>query len=364
MNRVLTNERVISTGEAIREGLEEAAADDPDVIFLAEGVEDPNAVYGTLKGIGQRIGSHRMIEMPLSENALCGVAIGAAMAGKRPVISFHRVEFALLAMEQMVNNAAKAHYVSNGQHRVPLVMRLVVGRGWGQGPAHSQSFETMFASVPGLKVVMPVFAADAKGMMAAAVRDNNPVISIESRWAHYLHGHVPEGLYVEALDGPRRLREGQAATVVATSYMTLEAMRAADTLQQQGVSVDLFDLRLLRPLRLEAIRESVRRTGRLLTVDTGFRLYGAGAEIAADITEHCFAALKAAPRRLGLPDHPTPSSRGLVVNYYPDALRIVEALAGLLDLPAEVETNARQALIAARGDLPVDVPDQYFRGPF
>ena len=364
MHEVLTNERVISTGEAISEGLAEAAVRDPSIIFLAEGVEDPSAVYGTLKGIGQRIGSERMIEMPLAENGMCGVAIGAAMTGKRPVISFHRVEFALLAMEQIVNNAAKTHYVSNGQHAVPLVLRLVVGRGWGQGPAHSQSFETMFAAIPGLKVIMPVFAGDAKGMMAAAVADGNPVISIESRWAHYVRGHVPEGYYTEPLDGPRRLREGDAATVVATSYMTLEAMRAVDTLVERGVAVDLFDLRVLRPLNLEPIRESVRRTGRLLTVDTGFRLYGAGAEIAADITEHCFASLKAAPRRLGLPEHPTPSSRGLVANYYPDARRVVETLSSMLDLSAETAESALESLIAARGDLPIDVPDQFFRGPF
>lgn len=364
MAKDATNERLINTGEAIREGLEEAAAADPNVIFFAEGVADPSGVYGTIKGIGDRIGMERMIEMPVAENGLCGVAIGAAMTGKRPVISFHRVEFALLAMEQMFNNAAKSHYVSCGKHKVPLVLRLVVGRGWGQGPAHSQSFESVFSAVPGLKVIMPVFAEDAKGMMAAAVADDNPVISIESRWAHYVQGHVPTGHYLETLDGPRRIREGGDVTVVASSYMTLEAMRAADELAERGVKVDLFDLRVARPLKLDAIADSVRKTGRLLTLDTGFRTLGMGAEISAEITERCFASLKSAPKRLGLPDHPTPSSRGLIPGFYPDSIQVVRVIAEMLGLEASVTTDVTQALAAARGDLPVDVPDRFFQGPF
>ena len=142
----MTTTRITSTGDAIRDGLTEIAIKDPSVIFLAEGVADPSSVYGTIAGLGKHIAPERIIEMPVAENALTGVAIGAAMMGKRPVLSFHRVEFALLAMEQIVNNAAKAHYISRGRHRVPIVIRLVFGRGWGQGPEHSQSLESMFRS--------------------------------------------------------------------------------------------------------------------------------------------------------------------------------------------------------------------------
>ena len=164
--------KLITTGDAIREGLAEAGKKDKNVLLFAEGIDDPSSVFGTTKDLKQVYGEDRIIEMPVSENGLCGVAIGAALMGKRPVISFHRVEFALLALEQIMNNAAKAHYISNGKHRVPLVIRAIIGRGWGQGPEHSQSLEILFASIPGLKVIMPTFPNDAKGMI-----DQNKKIS-------------------------------------------------------------------------------------------------------------------------------------------------------------------------------------------
>jgi pyruvate/2-oxoglutarate/acetoin dehydrogenase E1 component len=356
--------RTLSTGDAIREGLTEVAKKDPSVIFLAEGVADPTAVFGTIKGLPEHIAPERIIEMPISENGLCGVAIGAAMMGKRPVISFHRVEFALLAMEQIVNNAAKAHYISRGRHRVPLVLRLVVGRGWGQGPEHSQSLETMFALVPGLKVLMPTYPKDAKGMIISAVEDDNPVIVIEHRWVHYVQGQVPAGYYTEPLDGPRAVHEGKDLTIVSTSYMTLEAVRAAEQLEKIGVSATVFDLRVVRPLILDRVIASVAKTGRLMTVDTGFRKFGVGAEIVSEVVSNCFDKLKAPPVRIGLPDHPTPSSRGLIPGIYPDAARIVREAGAELGISSDKVENAVKELEAKRKDLPVDVPDPFFKGPF
>ena len=360
----MTASQTQNLGDAIRDGLTEIAKLDPSVLFFAEGVQDPAALFGTLKHLDQHIDQSRLIEMPIAENGLIGIAIGAAMAGKRPVISLQRVEFALLAMEQILNNAAKIHYVSNGLHRVPIVIRMVVGRGWGQGPEHSQSLEAIFSHVPGLKVIMPAFAADAKGMIISAVEDNNPVICLEHRWSHYAAGEVPEGFYRAPLDGPKRIRGGDRMTIVATSYMTLEAIRAADVLGNLGYPIEVFDLRVLRPLNLDPIAESVARTGRLLTVDTGFRMFGIGAEIAAEITTRCFNDLKAAPVRLGLPDHPTPSSRGLVQGFYPDAARIARSCAAMLDLPEEVIAKAEARIIEERQGLPIDVPDPFFKGPF
>lgn len=360
----MTTTRILSGGAAIREGLIEVAIKDPSVIFFAEGVQDPSAVYGTLTGLRDHIGAERIIEMPLAENALTGVAIGAAMSGKRGVLSFHRVEFALLAMEQIVNNAAKAHYISAGRHKVPIVIRLIVGRGWGQGPEHSQSLEAMFALVPGLKVIMPTFPGDAKGMIIAAVEDDNPVIVIEHRWCHYVQGHVPEGYYTIPLEGPSHLREGKDLTIVATSYMSLEAMRAVDHLRAIGHTADLFDLRVVRPLNLEAIVESVSRTGRLLTVDTGFRKFGIGAEIVAEVVARCFGSLKAAPVRIGLPEHPNPSSRGYLPGLYPDSGTILRAAGPLLGLPSSEAEVAIAHMVSTQPDHPIDVPDPSFKGPF
>ena len=356
--------RMLSLGDAIREGLTEIAMRDSSVLLMAEGVSDPSSVYGTTAGIGKYIDPARIIEMPVSENGLCGVAVGAALMGKRPVISFHRVEFALLAMEQIVNNAAKAHYISNGRAKVPLVIRMIVGRGWGQGPEHSQSMEAVFSHFPGLKVVMPTYPRDGKGLMIAAVEDDNPVLVIEHRWCHYTTGHVPEGYYSEPIDGPRAVHHGTDVTVVATSYMTLEAVRAAEALEKLGYSATVFDLRVLRPLMLDRIFESVQQTGRLLTVDTGFKKYGVGGEVVSEVAAHCFAALKTAPVRLGLPDHPTPSSRGFVPGYYTDSTSILRNIGTMLGIAAAKIESAVAELIAQRKELPIDVPDPFFKGPF
>ena len=360
----MIDDRSITLGEAVREGLSQASKKDNSIIHFAEGIEDPTAVFGTLKGIGDEIGHERMIEMPISENGVTGIAIGAALAGKRPVISFHRVEFALLAMEQIANNAAKLHYVSNGQHNVPLVMRLIVGRGWGQGPEHSQSLESVFAHFPGLKVVMPSLPKDAKGMIIAAVEDNNPVLVIEHRWTHYAVGKVPRDYYSTGISGPQKLKTGDKVTIVATSYMTLESIRAAEVLAQLGIDVELFDLRVLRPLNLESIIESVKKTGKLLTIDTGFRTYGIGSEIVSSITEMCFKFLKAAPVRMGLPDHPTPSSSALIRDFYPNATRILEEVAKLVELDPVILQSAKTSILDQQKNIPIDVPDPFFKGPF
>ncbi|MDA0578276.1 MAG: alpha-ketoacid dehydrogenase subunit beta [Verrucomicrobia bacterium] len=364
MSDAMSDMRMTNTGDAIREGLTEVAIRNPAVIFLAEGAADPSSVYGTIAGLAKHIGPERIIEMPVAENALTGVAIGAAMMGKRPVISFHRVEFALLAMEQIVNNAAKAHYISCGRHRIPLVIRMVVGRGWGQGPEHSQSLETMFALIPGLKVLMPTYPRDAKGMIISAVEDDNPVMVIEHRWCHYVQGQVPSGYYTEPLDGPNVLREGKDLTIVSTSYMTLEAMRAAEQLERIGCSATVLDMRVIRPLMLDRVFASVAKTGRLITVDTGFRKFGIGAEIVSEVVSNCFDKLKSPPIRIGLPDHPTPSSRGLVPGIYPDAARIVREAGAEMGIAVSKIESAVSELVAQRKGLPVDVPDPFFKGPF
>jgi len=359
-----SNEPVIQTATAIRDGLLEVAKRDPSVIFMAEGVEDPTSVFGTLSGIGDIIGKDRMIETPVAENATVGVAIGAAMAGKRPVISFHRVEFALLAMEQIINNAAKINYLSRGKHPVPIVIRLVVGRGWGQGPNHSQSLESIFSHIPGLKVILPTFPADAKGLIIGAVEDPNPVICIENRWCHYVEGNVPDGYYSLPLDGPKIIREGSDFTVVSTSYMTLEASMAAEQLSNIGIEVEILDLRVSRPLNLSHIKKSVQKTGRLLTVDLGWVEYGVGAEIIASIVDQTMDTLKTPPKRLGLASHPTPSSRGLVSHYYPDAVEIARSICENINLPERKKNSVLSEIREMRTSSLIDTPHPAFKGPF
>lgn len=365
MTSTLTNnERILTTAQAINEALQVMGARDKNVLLFAEGVDDPSAVYGTTKGMVPTYGSHRVIEMPVAENGLCGVAIGAAIRGKRPVISFHRVEFALLAMEQIVNNAAKMHYASNGQHKCPIVIRLIIGRGWGQGPQHSQSLESMFACIPGLRVIMPVFPQDTKGMLIAAIEDDNPVVVIEHRWCHFIKGHVDEGYFTENITSPKLLSNGDQATVVATSLSTIEAVKATEALANVGIKTDLFDLRALNPLDPSLIVQSFIKTGRLLTVDTGHKTHGIGGEIIAQVFEQAGTAMKCPPSRIALPDHPVPSSRGYVPGLYPDAKKIVNEVCTMVNASNDTLHHALEFLSANIGKLPVDVPDPTFTGPF
>ncbi|MGB0670207.1 MAG: alpha-ketoacid dehydrogenase subunit beta [Rhodospirillales bacterium] len=360
----ISSTRKQSAAEALRDAMDHALASDPRVFLIGEGVADPKGIFGTTLGLIDAYGPERVIEMPVSENGLTGVAIGAAMMGQRPVLVHQRVEFCLLALEQLINNAAKAHYVSDGKHRVPLVVRMIIGRGWGQGPMHSQALENLFAMIPGLKVVMPAFPADAKGLLLGAIADDNPICFLEHRWMHYASADVPIANEPLALDGPKRIREGSDVTIVATSYMALEAVHAVDELKRVGLTADLFDLRILRPLVLDDIIASVRRTGRLICVDTGFKTLGIGAEIVARVTEACFADLRAAPVRLGLPDTPTPSSRSLAEVYYPTAETIAETAGNLCGAAAFAIRPVVKSLADQRASLPFDIPHPAFKGPF
>lgn len=353
-----------SGSQGIQEALDLSLERDPSVFLIGEGVADPKGIFGTTAGLFQKYGAQRVVETPIAENGFTGVAIGSALLGQRPVVIHQRVEFALLAMEQIVNNAAKTHYVSDGAHSMPLVIRLIVGRGWGQGPLHSQSLETVFSYIPGLKVLMPATAEDCKGMLLSAIEDNNPVIFLEHRWVHYVKGHIPSGYHLTSIDGPKRLWRGDSVTVVSSSYMTLEALQAAKALSKEGCDVDLFDLRVVRPLRLDDIFESVNRTGRLLVVDTGWKTMGPGAEIVAQVTESCFDNLKHPPQRLGLPDHPTPSSKSLAAAFYVRAEHIAIAVARLAELSVDATEKAASKLSADRQSHPIDVPHPSFQGPF
>lgn len=356
--------RILSVTDAIREGLEQTLERDPNVFILGEGVTDPKGVFGTTAGLASRFGRDRVIEMSVAENGWTGVAIGAAMMGARPIMIHQRLEFALLSIEQLFNNAAKSRYVSNGRHRCPMVVRLVVGRGWGQGPAHSQCLEGVFAAVPGVKVVMPSSASDAKGLLVAAIECDDPVIYIEHRWIHHTRGHVAADLKPIPLCGPRLCRQGDAATVVATSYMTLEAQHAADALAEMDCDVELFDLRVVRPLALEDVIASVERTGRLVTIDTGHVTLGIGAEVVATVCSAAFKSLRSPPLRLGLPDAPTPSSSALAGCYYPRSSHLAQAIGSLCGADEKRLDEICQRLEVERSLTPVDVPFQGFKGPF
>lgn len=328
--------RELSYREAIREALGQALERDPRVFLIGEGIDDPGGVFGTTVGLKDRFGRDRVMDMPIAENAMTGVCLGAAMTGMRPVLIHMRVDFLPMAMDQMVNHAAKWSYMTGGRVKAPLAIRAVIGRGWGSAAQHSQSLQAMFAHVPGLQVLMPASPYDAKGMLLAAIAGNAPTLIIEHRWLYDQKEDVPEEPYL-VLPGRALVRkEGKDITIAATSYMVYESLRAAEELEKEGISVEVIDLRSLQPLDEKTIVDSVLKTGRLIAADTGWKSCGISAEVAAVVAEHGHGALKAPVKRICLPAAPTPAGPSLEKAYYPTFEEIVKTAKDIMKAPHPV----------------------------
>jgi len=341
--------------QALNEATDLCMANDPRVQIMGLGVPDPKGVFGSTLGLQEKYGPERVSDLPTAENGMTGVAIGAALAGMRPIVTHIRLDFAVLTLEQLVNQAAKWHYMFGGRMRVPLVVRMIVGRGWGQGPQHSQALHAWFAHVPGLRVVMPTTPHDAKGLLISSIEDDNPVIVIEHRWLYNISGPVPDGMYRVPIGRARVMREGTDVTIVAISYMALEALRAAEVLATHGINAEVIDLRSLRPWDEEAVLHSVHKTRRLVVTDLAWKTGGFSAEILARVAEEGIP-LDVPPRRVCLPDSPTPTSPALAAHYYPRAVDLERTVAAMfeIDMP---EVHAPVA-------IPLDIPDMSFTGPF
>lgn len=349
---------LLTFAKAVNEALSVAMSADPNVICFGLGVDDPKGVFGTTLGLREKFGGERVFDMPTSENAMTGIAIGTALYGLRPVMTHQRLDFALLSIDQLVNNAAKWHFMFGGRRNVPLTVRMIIGRGWGQGPTHSQNLQAWFAHIPGLKVVMPVTAEDAKGLLLSAIFDENPVIVLEHRWLHNMMGDVPDGDHRVPLGKARVLREGKDLTMVAMSYMVVEALHAVDYLREQGISCELIDPRTIKPMDWDAIYRSVEKTGRLFVLDTGAMTGSVAGEVIARVTTERWDALRQHPRRLTMPDIPEPTSFGLTKGLHPraeDVVRIVDEMLGA-QIPVKPLVEQRQ--------YPHDVPGDWFKGPF
>ncbi len=321
-----TATRELSYGSAINEAFTELLEQDPSVLLIGQGLYSPWYVGSSMVELEKKFGTARVIDTPVSENATTGIAIGAAMAGMRPVVIHPRMDFMVLATDQILNQAAKAHYMFGGNVHVPMVIRGIINRGGEQAAQHSQSLQSQYMHIPGLKVVMPSTAYDAKGLLIASVYDGNPVIYIDDRWLYNTRDMVPEGSYKVPLGKGVVRRQGSDVTVVAISYMCVEALKAADELAKEGIEVEVVDPRTLKPLDEEIIYESVRKTGRLVIADAAWRSCGAAAEIAALVAENAFDALKAPVQRVTLAEAPAPSSSPLEAAYYPWAADVAAAV--------------------------------------
>jgi len=315
-------ERILTYAEALREATEQEMAHDPSVIVLGLAVDDPKPIYGTTRGLAAKFGPDRVFNTPLSEEAMTGVAIGAAMAGLRPIHVHIRMDFVLIAMNQIVNIAAKSRYMYGGAVSVPLVIRSIIGKSWGQGAQHSQGLYSLFMHVPGLKVVAPSTPYDAKGTLIQSIRDDNPVMFVEHRLLHYLEGFVPETSYTVPLGRARILAPGSDVTLVGISYMVVEALRARAHLEKVGMSAEVIDPVSLSPLDLDTIEASARKTRRLIVIDCGWVTCGAGAEIVSTLAERLQGDVDLRVRRLGFQPVACPTTPPLEDLFYPNARTI------------------------------------------
>ena len=312
---------------AIRQALEEEMARDDRVILLGEDIAEYGGAFKVTEGFAARFGKERVRNTPIAEGGVVGVAVGAALTGLRPVVEIMFMDFITLAMDQLANHAAKFHWQFGDQARVPLVVRTPAGAGRGYGPTHSQSLERWLVGTPGLVVVAPATAADARGLLKSAIRCDDPVVFLESKVLYGRRGEIPEGDVTEPLGEARVVREGDDVTIVAWSRMVEESLRAAEALSAHGISTEVIDLRTLAPMDTETVAASVEKTGRLVVAEEGCLTGGVGAEIVARLTAECFDTLQAPPRRVAALDIPVPASRTLEVAAIPDWQSIGRATA-------------------------------------
>ncbi len=318
--------RTLSYAKAINEALSQLMAADERVFLIGQGVTSPWYVGSTTVGLLDRFGPERIIDTPVSENGVSGAAVGASLAGMRPVLVHPRLDFMYYAMDQLANHAANWYYMFGGQLGAPVTIWGIINRGGEQAAQHSQALQALFAHIPGLKVVMPSTPRDAKGLLVAASHDENPVVFIDDRWLYETEGAVPEELYEVPIGKADVVRPGNDVTVAATSYMVTQALDAAVRLEREGIDIEVVDLRSVKPLDAACILDSVRRTGRLVVADAAWKSFGVAAEIIALVTEQALTSLKAAPVRVTLPDAPAPASAPLEKAYYPGADQIAAAV--------------------------------------
>jgi acetoin:2,6-dichlorophenolindophenol oxidoreductase subunit beta len=329
--------------KAINTALAQAMRADEGVIVLGEDVAEGGPYLAT-EGLSQEFGRRRVLNTPISEGAVCGIAVGAAQAGLRPVVEIMFIDFITLALDQLVNQAAKAHFMSGGQLSVPMVLRTQGGSGGRAGAQHSQSLEAWLTHIPGLKVVMPATAADAAGLLLSAIADPNPVVFVENKSLYFRREPAPETAVPLPLGASHRVRAGRDVTIVALSRMVGEAMQAAERLAREGIEAEVIDPRTLIPLDLDPIADSVRRTGRAVVAHEAVRTGGFGAELAAELQAAAFDYLDAPIQRVGAPFMPVPLSPSLEDAYRP---------AG-----EEIYAAARLAVNWAELDEPVVIGDR------
>lgn len=321
-----TSNRKLSYSLAINEALKQTMAIDDSVFVLGQGVKSPWYVGNTCKDLIKLYGEERVIDTPISENAMTGAAVGASLTGMKAIIMHPRIDFSLYAFDPIINQAANWSYMNGGRASAPVVFWLVINRAGEQAAQHSQALHSIFSHIPGLKVIAPSNAYDVKGLLISAIKDPNPVVFIDDRWLYGIEDDVPEDIYELPIGKGIIRTEGTEVTLVSSSFLATEAITAVKTLHEEGINIELIDLRSIKPLDMDLIINSVRKTGRLIVIDGSWKTNSITSEISAVVNEKAFGFLKAPVCRLNLPDAPAPASRTLESVYYITNVNIVDAV--------------------------------------
>lgn len=341
---------------AINDALKIMMKKNKKVIILGLGSEDPKRVFGTTNDLKEIYGKDRVYDVPTSENAITGIALGASINGLVPVLSHQRVEFSLLSLEQIINQISKWSFMNNGRKSANLVIRLIIGRGWGQGPQHSQTLESIFAQIPGLKVVAPSNPKDAKGLLISSIEDKNPIIFFEHRWLHEIQENVRIPYFKTKIGDPVICSKGDDITLVSFSYMLKETIKASIIMRKHNINCEVIDLNTLRPLNLNKILKSVKKTKKILFVDNGYAEFGVGSEVISNLITKISDIRDYKFEKIGLLNQPIPSTRALSKYIYPNFETIIKKVVKILKIKVKIKYKKEK--------LPNDVPNLNFEGPF
>tara|TARA_X000000950_G_scaffold172487_1_gene210041 strand:+ start:264 stop:1319 length:1056 start_codon:yes stop_codon:yes gene_type:complete len=348
----------ISLANAINSAISRAMTKDKNMICYGLGVTDPKNIFGTTKNLEKNFGKERVFDVPTSENALTGISVGLALNGVRSVVSHQRLDFFLLAFDQLINSAAKWYYMFGSKISVPITIRLIVGRGWGQGPTHSQSLQSVFAHIPGLKVVIPSSPQSAYDLLLSSIFDPNPVVYLEHRWLHNLKAKVSEKKIIK-LEGSNILKSGKDVTIITMSFAVTDVLDIAERMSKENIHIEVIDLSVIKPIFWKNILKSVKKTGRMILIDTGVYTGSVSSEIISEICIKHQSILKVAPIKIAMPDFPEPTSYALTKNFYFDKFKIIKNIKKILKInkKLKIETEIKKPKHH-------DTPGKWFTGPF
>jgi pyruvate/2-oxoglutarate/acetoin dehydrogenase E1 component len=349
----------------INQAFDESLRDNPRVLLFGLGVGDVGAVFGSTVNLQSKYGPNRVFDIPLSENAVTGMALGLAMQGFRPVMMHQRADFSFTSAEQIINQIAKASYMSGDTYKVPLVIRMVVGRGWGQGPTHAQSPHSIFSNVPGLQVVAPATPLDGYHLMKESITSDYPVIFIEHRWLHQTVERSKNNLFTQNINQARVMKSGNDLTLISLSYGVIECLKIADVLSELDLKIEVINLRSIQPWDKSTVIQSVAKTKKAVLLDTGHIEFGLTGEIASVLYSELFNLMSHPILRFGLPMEPTPSSAALAIDHYPS----IEGMLQEIKIHFGLSFDIKEAMEIFNRKFPYktkhrDQPDVGVVGPF